>query len=201
MRDNEQISPKVRRSRSRSRSSSKSSKASKKSADRSSYSKSLSRSRSRSSSQEIDGFRLHIADVGENVRKSDLEKLFSAHGQLKEIWMTNSTPCFGFAVFKDKKDAANALQACDGVDVAGSRIRVSYAKPRTRGSGRRFFNPNMRCYQCGYSGHFYRDCPDLNGGGGGGGGGDKRSSSRLMAFWHSLYGLVKHNNGLCYGIG
>lgn len=148
----------------RSRSSSRSSEKSKKSdASRSSYSKSRSRSRSRSS--EIDGYRLHIADIGEEVRKSDLEKVFSPFGELKEVWMTNSTPCFGFAVFKDRKAASAALKACDGAEVAGCRIRVSYARPRTRGSGRRYFSSNMRCYQCGYSGHFYRDCPELNGGG------------------------------------
>lgn len=73
------------------------------------------RSRSRSRSSEIDGYRLHIADIGDEVRKSDLEKVFSGYGALKEVWMTNSTPCFGFAVFKDKKAAASALKATDGM--------------------------------------------------------------------------------------
>lgn len=57
-------------------------------------------------------------------------------------------------------------------EVNGCRIRVTYARPRTRGSGRRFYNTNMRCYQCGYSGHFYRDCPEINGGS------DKRDRDR-----------------------
>ncbi|XP_072383473.1 uncharacterized protein [Diabrotica undecimpunctata] len=147
----------------RSRSRSTNSSASRKSRSRSASSASRSRSRSRSS--EIDGFRLHIGDIGDEIRRSDLEKVFSMYGTLREVWMTNSTPCFGFAVFKEKKAAAAALKACDGIEVAGSRIRVTYARPRTRGSGRRLYNSNMRCYQCGYSGHFYRDCPEVNGGG------------------------------------
>lgn len=77
--------------------------------------KTLFRSRSRSRSSEVDGYRLHIADIGDEVRRSDLEKVFSVYGDLKEVWMTNSTPCFGFAVFKDKKAAAAALKATDGM--------------------------------------------------------------------------------------
>jgi len=125
---------------------------------------SKSRSRSRSYSSERDGYRLHIADIGDHVRKSDLEKVFSQYGSLKELWLTHSSPIFGFAVFKTKESASAALKAADGVNVGGSRIRVTHARPRTRGQGRRFFHPNMRCYQCGYAGHFYRDCPDLDSG-------------------------------------
>ncbi|CAG9822987.1 unnamed protein product [Phaedon cochleariae] len=123
---------------------------------------SMSRSRSRSQSSELDGYRLHIADIGDEVRRSDLEKIFAPFGELKEVWMTNSIPCFGFAVFKEKKAAAEALTATDGIEINGCKIRVSYARPRTRGSGRRFYTTKMRCYQCGYSGHFYRDCPESN---------------------------------------
>ncbi|XP_066252870.1 serine/arginine-rich splicing factor 7-like isoform X2 [Euwallacea similis] len=142
---------------------------------------SRSRSRSRSNSSERDGYRLHIADIGDDVRKRDLEKIFAPYGELREVWLTNSRPCFGFAVFKDKKDAAIALKACDGADLCGTRIRVSYARPRTRGQGRRLYSNNMRCYQCGYNGHFYRDCPEITGGS------DSRKDRHMvlvgMMFW------------------
>lgn len=141
--------------------------------------RSRSRSRSRSPSNS-EGYRLHIGDIGDGVSKADLVDIFKKFGTLKEFWMANSPPCFGFAVFKRKRDAKEALNGCDGLTVYGSRIRVSMARPRTRGHGRRGFGPGMRCYHCGNSGHFYRDCSEKydnryggsrSGGGGGGGGG------------------------------
>ena len=179
MRDKEQQSPHSSRSDSKSPASEDGEKKRKRSvSNESKSSASKSRSRSRSYSSERDGYRLHIADIGDHVRKSDLEKVFSPYGNLKELWLTHSSPIFGFAVFKTKECASAALKGADGVNVGGSRIRVTHARPRTRGQGRRFFHPNMRCYQCGYAGHFYRDCPDLD------------DSKGLMVLWVSLYGLV-----------
>lgn len=71
--------------------------------------------------------------------------------------------------------------------MAGCRIRVTYARPRTRGSGRRFYNSNMRCYQCGYTGHFYRDCPDISAGG------DKRDRYSIF-FQHVLIQIFSETN-------
>ncbi|KAF5285493.1 hypothetical protein FQA39_LY16618 [Lamprigera yunnana] len=165
MKDKDQLSPHSSRSVSNSPGSDGAEKKRKRSASNESKSSgSKSRSRSRSYSSERDGYRLHIADIGDHVRKSDLEKVFSPYGNLKELWLTQSSPIFGFAVFKTKECASAALKGADGVNVGGSRIRVTHARPRTRGQGRRFFHPNMRCYQCGYAGHFYRDCPDLDDG-------------------------------------
>lgn len=72
--------------------------------------------------------------------------------------MARSVPCFAFVVYRHKDDAEEAARMADGVDIEGRRIRVSFARARTKGHGRRGFDPNMRCYQCGDRGHFSRDC-------------------------------------------
>lgn len=75
--------------------------------------RSVSRSRSRSRSRSP--YRLHIADIADDVKKADIEKLFAEFGTLKEVWLTNCPPCFGFAVFKHKADAIAALDGTDGL--------------------------------------------------------------------------------------
>lgn len=107
-----------------------------------------------------DGYRLHVADLDSQASKRDLEKLFGKYGPLKEIWMARSVPCFAFVVFRHREDAEEAQRKVDGQEVCSRRVRVTIAKPRTRGRGRRGFDPGMRCYQCGERGHFSRDCSD-----------------------------------------
>jgi len=110
---------------------------------------------------EDEGYRLHVADLDSNAAKRDLEKLFGKYGPLKEIWMARSVPCFAFCVFRYREDAEEAQRKADGLEVCGRRIRVTIARPRTRGRGQNpRFDPGMRCYQCGERGHFSRDCPD-----------------------------------------
>ncbi|EEB18784.1 RNA-binding protein, putative [Pediculus humanus corporis] len=138
---------------SRSRSSSASSK---KSRSRSRSSKS---SRSRSPSVD-ENCRLHVADLGQGVSKGELTRVFEKYGPLKEVWVASSPPCFAFVVFENREDAEEAIQGVDNTSVGGNRVRVSVARPRTRGRGLKSYDPNQRCYTCGERGHFSRDCND-----------------------------------------
>ncbi len=130
-----------------------------------SRSRSMSRSRSRSRNREsydgydeqIDGYRIHLADLGIDCTQNDIEKSFKKFGELKEVWLARNPPCFGFIVYKHRADGEDAIREMNGKIIAGNRIHVSWAKPRTRGRNKRF-DPAMRCYQCGHRGHFSRDC-------------------------------------------
>lgn len=141
------------------------------------YSYSYSRSRSRSPSDE--GVRVHVADLGVDPSKRELESSFEKFGKLLEVWVAKSPPCFAFVVYKYREDAEASIKEMDGKVFGGSRIRVSLARPRTRGRRRRVFDPNLRCYQCGRKGHFFRDCDD-----------SRRFARRRYMSRELVYGMV-----------
>jgi len=117
-----------RRSRSRTRSRSRG-------GERRSSRRSKSRSRTPESSE---GYRLHVADISEECRKKDLERIFMKYGPLKEIWLASYAPFYAFIVYRHRTDAEDAASGADGETIAGRRIRVSPARPRTVGPRDRF---------------------------------------------------------------
>jgi len=60
------------------------------------------------------------------------------YGPLKEIWLASYAPFYAFIVFRHRTDAQDAASGADGETIAGRRIRVSHARPRTVGPRDRF---------------------------------------------------------------
>lgn len=111
--------------------------------------------------EEQDGYRVHVADLGVDCSQKELERAFDKFGKYRELWLAKNPPCFAFIVYKHKSDAEDAIKEMDGRVVCNSRIRCSWARPRTRGRNGPRMDSNMRCYQCGERGHFSRDCNGL----------------------------------------
>ena len=70
-----------------------------------------SRSRSRSAgSDDENKCRIHVADIGIDPSKTELERAFEKFGKLREVWVARIPPCFAFVVFKHQEDAEDALR-------------------------------------------------------------------------------------------
>merc|ERR1712059_140122 len=73
-------------------------------------SRTRSRSGKRRSPENEDGFRIHVADLTEECRKKDLERIFMKFGPLKEIWLASYAPFYAFVDFR-KEDPGESGQA------------------------------------------------------------------------------------------
>ena len=74
---------------------------------------------------DMDGMRLHVADLDSIASKWDIEDTFIKFGPLEEIWMARSVPCFAFVVHKNKEDAYE-----DRRQIEEDRIKIE--EPRRR---------------------------------------------------------------------
>ncbi|CAF2696874.1 unnamed protein product [Rotaria sp. Silwood2] len=92
---------------------------------------------------EENGCRIHVADLSINCTKREIEKAFNKW-PLIEVWHAQAS-CFAFVVLRQREDGQQAISELDGRYIGDARVRVSSARPRTRGGGggRRHFDPNM----------------------------------------------------------
>jgi len=80
--------------------------------------------------------KLFVGNLGD-VTKRELEVEFGRFGRLKDVWISRKPSGFAFVEFLNSKDASECVQALDGRQLLGTRLRVEFAKTETSVPSRR----------------------------------------------------------------
>ncbi|XP_029657470.1 RNA-binding protein 1-like [Octopus sinensis] len=81
---------------------------------RTNRSRSTSKERFQDLPQEDPQNRLHIGDLGPEITEKDLITAFKVYGDVEDVWVAKSPPCFGFVIFRTDEDATEAMISLDG---------------------------------------------------------------------------------------
>jgi len=111
-----------------------------------------------------DNTRLFVGGINEDIKREHLEDLFGKYGKCENVWVAFNPPGFGFVNFESEDAAADAVEALNGEEFMGCKLRVEVSRPR--GSGGRGRGGG------GYRGGGGGDYSGYRGGGGGYRGGD-----------------------------
>ena len=86
------------------------------------------------------GRKLYVGNLSYNLRDSDLQDLFAAHGTVDsaQVFMdrdTGRSKGFGFVEMSSDQEAQAAISALNGHEVEGRNLTVNEARPREEGGG------------------------------------------------------------------
>uniref|UniRef100_A0A5B7AXM9 RRM domain-containing protein n=2 Tax=Davidia involucrata TaxID=16924 RepID=A0A5B7AXM9_DAVIN len=125
----------------------------------------------------MSSMKLFVGGLSYSTDDTSLKESFNKYGEVVEARVivdreTGRSRGFGFITFTNSEDASCAIQALDGQDLHGRRIKVNFANDRARGTG---FGGSGGGYG---GGGGYGDGAGNYGGNGsyGGGGGDSYGS-------------------------
>ncbi len=81
------------------------------------------------------GKKLYVGNLSYRINSSDLEQLFSQHGNVRSAEVvadreTGRSKGFGFVEMQSEEDAQNAIAALNGQEHAGRALTVNEARPR-----------------------------------------------------------------------
>lgn len=84
--------------------------------------------------------KIYVGNLPFSATQSDVEALFSEHGQVGEVTMINDRETgrprgFGFVEMPDASEANAAIAALNGRDYNGRALNINEARERTAGGG------------------------------------------------------------------
>lgn len=79
---------------------------------------------------------LYVGNLPFSTNSGELEELFGEHGAVSSAQVimdrdTGRSRGFGFVEMDNDDEAAAAIEALDGTEIGGRRIKVNEARPRT----------------------------------------------------------------------
>lgn len=151
--------------------------------------------------------KLFVGGISWNTNDNSLQEAFSKYGEVVEARIiydreSGRSRGFGFVTFNTSEDASAAIQALDGQELDGRRIRVNVANDRTRGYGGGYGGGNFGGGG-GYGGGGNYGSGGYGGGGGnyGSGGGNYGASGYGSSGNYGSAGGVDANIASSYGSG
>lgn len=86
------------------------------------------------------GKKLYVGNLAYSVTDADLQRLFSAHGQIQSAQVimdrdSGRSKGFGFVEMSSDDEARAAIEALNGKDEGGRALTVNEAKPRENRPG------------------------------------------------------------------
>jgi len=87
------------------------------------------------------GGKVFVGNLRRSCSKDELEEVFSAAGQVLQIWIARDPPGFAFVTYADSEDAREACRRLNGVmkdctESGGFRVEVSTSPGPRTGGGR-----------------------------------------------------------------
>ncbi|XP_055333546.1 pneumococcal serine-rich repeat protein-like [Paramacrobiotus metropolitanus] len=108
------------------------------------------------------GFKLSVFCIAASVDAERLKALFGEYGTVKDAFVKEGEKGkFGFVTMETVEECEKAASELGGKDVDGSRLKISWARPRPGGGngapGARGGGSN--CFKCNQPGHRANNCP------------------------------------------
>jgi RNA-binding proteins (RRM domain) len=83
--------------------------------------------------------KLYVGNLSYSVTNEQLEKLFSAYGQVQKANVIGDKG-FGFVEMTDASEAEKAKEALDGTDFEGRSLKIDEARPQKERTDRTYRN-------------------------------------------------------------